>query len=207
MTVEELMAQQPVIPVLTVDNADHASDLAEVLVTAGLRAIEVTLRTLAALDSMRRMSKVKDAIVGAGTVLNVDDLDAAVGAGAQFIVTPGLSESTIQAAKKTGIPILPGVATASEIMWGLGLGLSRFKFFPAEQAGGRPMLDALRGPFGKVKFCPTGGITLDLARDYLTRPNVACVGGGWVAPPKLIAERQWDEIGKLAREAAALKRG
>lgn len=207
MTVEELMAQQPVIPVLTVDNADHASDLAEVLVAAGLRAIEVTLRTLSALDSIRRMSKVKDAIVGAGTVLNADDLDAAVGAGATFIVTPGLSEPTIQAAKKAAVPILPGVATASEIMWGLGLGLSRFKFFPAEQAGGRPMLDALRGPFGKVKFCPTGGITLELARDYLTRPNVSCVGGGWVAPPKLIAERKWDEIGKLAREAAALKRG
>lgn len=207
MTVDELMAKQPVIPVLTVEKADAAMDLAEVLVGAGLPVLEVTLRTPAAVDCIRRMAEVKGSIVGAGTVLNVKDLDAAIGAGAQFIVTPGLSEAAVGAAKKAAVPILPGVATATEIMMGLDLGLERFKFFPAEQAGGRAMLDALRGPFGKVRFCPTGGITLELARDYLTRPNVACVGGGWVAPAKLIEGRKWDEIGKLAREAAALKRG
>jgi len=206
MTVDELMAKQPVIPVLTVEKADAAADLAEVLVGAGLRVLEVTLRTPAAVDCIKRMSAVKGSIVGAGTVLTVRDLDAAIGAGAQFIVTPGLSEQTIAAAKRAATPILPGVATATEIMAGLDLGLDRFKFFPAEQAGGRAMLDALRGPFGQVRFCPTGGITLELARDYLTRPNVACVGGGWVAPAKLIEARKWDEIGKLAREAAALKR-
>jgi 2-dehydro-3-deoxyphosphogluconate aldolase/(4S)-4-hydroxy-2-oxoglutarate aldolase len=206
MTVDELMAKQPVIPVLTVDKAESAANLAEVLVGAGLPVLEVTLRTAAAIDCIRLMAKVKGSIVGAGTVLNVKDLDAAVGAGAQFIVTPGLSEATVAAAKRAAAPVLPGVATASEIMMGLDLGLDRFKFFPAEQAGGRAMLDALRGPFGKVRFCPTGGITLELARDYLTRPNVACVGGGWVAPAKLVEGRKWDEIGKLAREAAALKR-
>jgi 2-dehydro-3-deoxyphosphogluconate aldolase/(4S)-4-hydroxy-2-oxoglutarate aldolase len=206
MTVDELMAKQPVIPVLTVENAESASDLAEVLVGAGLSVIEVTLRTPTAIDSIKAMNKVRNAIIGAGTVLNVKDVDDAIGAGAQFIVTPGLSEATVAAAKRAATPILPGVATASEIMKGLDLGLDRFKFFPAEQAGGRAMLDALRGPFGKVRFCPTGGITLELARDYLTRPNVACVGGGWVAPAKLIESRKWDEIGKLARGTAALKR-
>ena len=133
-------------------------------------------------------------------------LDRAREAGAAFIVTPGLSESTVAAAGESGIPILPGVATATELMAGLDLGLTRFKFFPAEQAGGRAMLDALKGPFGHVRFCPTGGITLDLARDYLTRSNVACVGGGWLTPKKLIDARDWGAITALAREAAGLKR-
>ena len=127
-------------------------------------------------------------------------------AGATFIVTPGLSAATVTASREAGIPILPGVATATELMAGLDLGVTRFKFFPAEQAGGRAMLDALRGPFGAVRFCPTGGISLDLARDYLKRPNVACVGGGWVCPTKLIDAKKWDEIGALAREAASLQR-
>jgi 2-dehydro-3-deoxyphosphogluconate aldolase / (4S)-4-hydroxy-2-oxoglutarate aldolase len=126
--------------------------------------------------------------------------------GAAFIVTPGLSESATTASIRADIPILPGIATATELMAGLDLGLTRFKFFPAEQAGGRAMIDAFKGPFGQVKFCPTGGITLDLARDYLTRSNVACVGGGWVCPTKLIDAKKWDEIGALAREAACLKR-
>jgi 2-dehydro-3-deoxyphosphogluconate aldolase/(4S)-4-hydroxy-2-oxoglutarate aldolase len=207
MTVEELMARQPVIPVLTVESAESATDLAEVLVGSGLPVLEVTLRTDAAIDCIRRMATVKGSIVGAGTVLNAGVVNRAVGAGAQFIVTPGLSEAAVEAARKAAVPILPGVATATEIMAGLDLGLDRFKFFPAEQAGGLAMLDALMGPFGRVKFCPTGGITLELARDYLARPNVACVGGGWVAPKNLIEARKWDEIGKLARAAAALKRG
>lgn len=207
MTVDELMAVQPVIPVITIDRVDDAIPLAEALAGAGLRVLEVTLRTKAALESIRQMATVKSAIVGAGTVLNAKDVEYAISAGAQFIVTPGLSESAVAASARAGVPILPGVATATEVMAGLDLGLTRFKFFPAEQAGGRPMLDAFRGPFGQVRFCPTGGISLDLARDYLTRPNVACVGGGWVCPTKLIDAKKWDEIGALAKEAAALKRG
>jgi 2-dehydro-3-deoxyphosphogluconate aldolase/(4S)-4-hydroxy-2-oxoglutarate aldolase len=153
------------------------------------------------------MAKVEGAIVGAGTIVSAGDVARARIAGATFIVTPGLSAATVAASRDAGIPILPGIATATELMAGLDLGVTRFKFFPAEQAGGRPMLDAFRGPFGTVKFCPTGGISLDLARDYLKRPNVACVGGGWVCPTKLIDAGKWDEIGALAREAAALPRG
>jgi 2-dehydro-3-deoxyphosphogluconate aldolase/(4S)-4-hydroxy-2-oxoglutarate aldolase len=207
MTVEDLMAVQPVIPVITIERVDDAIPLATALSGAGLRVLEVTLRTPAALDCIREMAKVDGAIVGAGTVLTSNDVMLAHEAGATFIVTPGLSASAVAAAQRTGIPILPGIATATELMQGLDLGLTRFKFFPAEQAGGRAMIDAFRGPFGGVKFCPTGGITLDLARDYLKRPNVACVGGGWVCPTKLLDAKKWDEIGALAREAAALPRG
>lgn len=207
MTVDDLMAVQPVIPVITIDRVEDARPLATALAGAGLRVLEVTLRTPAALDSIREMSSVPGAIVGAGTVLNAESLDLAREAGATFIVTPGLSASTVYAATKSGIPILPGIATATELMAGLDLGLTRFKFFPAEQAGGRAMLDAFRGPFGAVKFCPTGGISLELARDYLKRPNVGCVGGGWVCPTKLIDAKRWDEIGALAREAAQLPKG
>lgn len=207
MTVDDLMAVQPVIPVITIERVADAIPLASALAGAGLRVLEVTLRTPAALDCIREMSSVPGAIVGAGTVLNARDVDAAVAHGATFIVTPGLSEATVTASARAGIPILPGIATATELMAGLDLGLTRFKFFPAEQAGGRAMLDAFRGPFGAVKFCPTGGISLDLARDYLKRPNVGCVGGGWVCPTKLIDAKKWDEIGALAKEAAALPRG
>lgn len=206
MTVDDLMAVQPVIPVITIERVDDAIPLATALAGAGLRVLEVTLRTAAALDCIREMATVPGAIVGAGTVLSAHDVGLARAAGATFIVTPGLSSVTVGASRDAGIAILPGIATATELMAGLDLGVTRFKFFPAEQAGGRAMLDAFRGPFGHVKFCPTGGITLDLARDYLKRPNVGCVGGGWVCPPKLIDARKWDEIAALAREAAGLPR-
>jgi 2-dehydro-3-deoxyphosphogluconate aldolase/(4S)-4-hydroxy-2-oxoglutarate aldolase len=207
MTVDELMAVQPVIPVITIERVEDAAPLARALADNGLRVLEVTLRTKAALACMREMANVAGAIVGAGTVLNANDVKAAHAAGATFIVTPGLSTATVAAAREADIPILPGIATATELMQGLDLGLTRFKFFPAEQAGGRAMLDAFRGPFGAVKFCPTGGISLELARDYLKRPNVGCVGGGWVCPTKLIDAKKWDEIGALAAEAAELPRG
>lgn len=207
MTVDQLMAVQPVIPVITLERVEDAAPLAQALVGAGLRVLEVTLRTEQALACLKAMTKVPGAIVGAGTVLTSNDVMLAREAGAQFIVTPGLSASTIAASREASLPILPGIATATELMAGLDLGLDRFKFFPAEQAGGRAMIDAFKGPFGKVKFCPTGGVTLDLARDYLSRSNVGCVGGGWVAPAKLIDAKKWDEIGRLAKEAAALKRG
>ena len=206
MTVDDLMAVQPVIPVITIERVEDAIPLATALAGNGLRVLEVTLRTAAALDCIREMAKVTNAIVGAGTILSASDVTRAHKAGATFIVTPGLSAATVAASRDAGIPILPGIATATELMAGLDLGLTRFKFFPAEQAGGRAMLDAFRGPFGAVKFCPTGGISLDLARDYLKRPNVACVGGGWVCPPKLIDAKKWDEIGALASEAATLPR-
>lgn len=206
ITIDAIMAVQPVIPVITVERVEDAIPLATALVTNGLRVLEVTLRTQAALACIREMAKVPNAIVGAGTVLTSNDVMLAREADATFIVTPGLSAAAVAASHEAGIPILPGVATATELMAGLDLGLTRFKFFPAEQAGGRAMLDALRGPFGAVKFCPTGGITLDLAGDYLKRPNVACVGGGWVCPPKLIDAKKWDEIGALAKEAALLPR-
>jgi 2-dehydro-3-deoxyphosphogluconate aldolase / (4S)-4-hydroxy-2-oxoglutarate aldolase len=207
MTVDELMAEQPVIPVITVERVEDAAPLAHALVSSGLRVLEVTLRTEHALACMKVMSKTAGAIVGAGTVLTSNDVMLAREAGAQFIVTPGLSASAVAASREANLPILPGIATATELMAGLDLGLDRFKFFPAEQAGGRAMIDAFKGPFGKVKFCPTGGITLDLARDYLTRSNVSCVGGGWVAPAKLIDAKKWEEIARLAMEAASLKRG
>lgn len=207
MTVDELMAVQPVIPVITVERVEDAIPLASALAGNGLRVLEVTLRTRAALACIREMTKVSGAIVGAGTVLTSNDVMLAREAGATFIVTPGLSAATVAAARESDIPILAGIATATELMQGLDLGLNRFKFFPAEQAGGRAMLDAFRGPFGAVKFCPTGGISLELARDYLKRPNVGCVGGGWVCPTKLIDAKKWDEIGALAKEAAALPRG
>lgn len=207
MTVDDLIAIQSVIPVITIERVNDAIPLATALVGAGLRVLEVTLRTPVALDCIREMATVPGAIVGAGTILSAGDVARARIAGATFIVTPGLSGTTVAASRDAGIPILPGIATATELMAGLDLGLTRFKFFPAEQAGGRSMLDAFRGPFGAVKFCPTGGISLELARDYLKHPNVACVGGGWVCPPKLIDAKEWDAIAELAREAAALPRG
>ena len=207
MTLDDLMAIQPVIPVVSVERAEDAEPIATALVKAGLRVIELVMRTPSAPEAIRRMSGVKDAIVGAGTVLSAKDLTTAVASGARFIVTPGLSATTVAAARAAGVPILAGVATATDIMAGLELGLNRFKFFPAEQAGGLAMLNAFAGPFGAVKFCPTGGITLDLARDYLARPNVSAVGGGWLTPKKLVDVRAWDQIGELARLASLLERG
>jgi len=206
MSVDDLMAVQPVIPVLTVERLEDAEPLAAALVAGGLPVLELTLRTAAAAGAIRAMCRVKGAIVGAGTVLNGADVEKAVGAGAQFIVTPGLAEATVSAARKAHVPILPGVATASEIMAGLELDLDRFKFFPAEQAGGVAMLNAFAGPFGKVRFCPTGGITLASAPNYLALPNVSVVGGGWLAPKKLIDAKDWDAISALAKAASALKR-
>ncbi len=207
LSVDAVMALSPVIPVITIERVEDAAPLAGALVAGGLRALEVTLRTPAALDAIRAMADAEGAVVGAGTCLSANDVMLAVEAGARFIVTPGLSAATVAAAREANVPILPGVATASELMEGLDLGLDRFKFFPAEQAGGMAMLKALAGPFGKVRFCPTGGITLELARQYLKLSNVGCVGGGWVCPKKMIDEADWPTITQFARESAALTRG
>lgn len=178
--IETIMRTSPVIPVLVIEDAAHAVPIAQALVAGGLRVLEVTLRTAAALDVIREMKSVPGAIVGAGTVLNEADLRASLDAGAEFIVSPGLTEPLGAAAVASGTAFLPGIANAGDIMRGLDLGLSHFKFFPASTSGGIPALKALCGPFGGVKFCPTGGISLDTAPDWLAVDSVLCVGGSWV---------------------------
>ena len=180
--IETIMRTAPVIPVLVIDDAAHARPIAEALVAGGLRVLEVTLRTPAALEAIREMKQVPGAIVGAGTVLNPADLDKSLSAGAEFIVSPGLTPALGQAAVASGVPFLPGTANASDIMLGLDLGLTHFKFFPAQASGGIPALKAISGPFGGVKFCPTGGVTLDTAPEWLALEPVLCVGGTWIVP-------------------------
>jgi 2-dehydro-3-deoxyphosphogluconate aldolase/(4S)-4-hydroxy-2-oxoglutarate aldolase len=198
MNIAAIMAMAPVIPVLVLDGTHDPTELAATLVAAGLPVIEVTLRTADALDGIRAMAEVPGAVVGAGTVLSEIQLDDAVVAGAKFIVSPGLTEWLARAAE--GIPFLPGVATAGDIMRGLDLGLDRFKFFPAEAAGGIPGLKALSAPFAGVRFCPTGGITAGTAPDWLALDSVACVGGSWIVPKGASLK----DIARLAGEAAAL---
>ena len=202
MTIDQIMRMAPVIPVLVLDVSIDPVELAETLVEAGLPVLEVTLRTPQALDAIRAMSSVQGAIVGAGTVLNEAQLARALDAGAEFIVSPGLTHPLVLAARDTGVPFLPGVATASDIMRGLDFGLDRFKFFPAESSGGIAALKALSGPFPNVRFCPTGGIRRETARDWLALYPVICVGGSWLLRP---GSNDSAEVGALAREAAALR--
>ncbi|HSG54277.1 MAG TPA: bifunctional 4-hydroxy-2-oxoglutarate aldolase/2-dehydro-3-deoxy-phosphogluconate aldolase, partial [Paracoccaceae bacterium] len=180
--IEKIMRTAPVIPVLVVEDPGEAREIAEALVEGGLKVLEVTLRTEHALDVIRRMNLVRGAIVGAGTVTNKDQLEASLAAGAEFIVSPGLTEPLTRAAQKAGVPFLPGVATAGDIMRGMDLGLEHFKFFPATAAGGLPALKALAAPFFGAKFCPTGGITAANASEWLAHKQVLCVGGSWVVP-------------------------
>ena len=182
MNVAQVMQTSPVIPVLVIEDAAYARPIAEALVAGGLRVLEVTLRTAAALEVIAEMVKVEGAIVGAGTVLNEADLRASIDAGAQFIVSPGLTEPLGKAAIASGIPFLPGTANAGDIMRGLDMGLTHFKFFPAEAAGGIKALKSLAGPFGQARFCPTGGITLASAPEWLALEAVLCVGGSWIVP-------------------------
>jgi 2-dehydro-3-deoxyphosphogluconate aldolase/(4S)-4-hydroxy-2-oxoglutarate aldolase len=202
MTIDTIMRTAPVIPVIVIEDEAHAVPLAEALVAGGLRVLEVTLRTPAALPAIRAMKQVPGAIVGAGTVTNPRELDAALEAGSEFIVSPGLTEPLGKAAIASGVPFLPGIANAGDIMRGLDLGLDRFKFFPAMAAGGLPALKALAAPFGQCRFCPTGGISLENAPEWLAFDPVLCVGGSWVspkgAPDKAVIEA-------LAREAFALR--
>lgn len=180
--IDRVLAAAPVIPVLVIDRVDDAVAIAEALVEGGLPAIEVTLRTPAALDAIRAIRSVPGAIVGAGTVLDPGQLDAALEAGAEFLVSPGLTDRLGKAAMAAGAAFLPGISNASEVMRALDLGFSRLKFFPAEAAGGLPALRALSAVFGGISFCPTGGITPQNAQDWLDLPAVACVGGSWLAP-------------------------
>ena len=202
MNIDAIMRTAPVIPVIVIEDEAHAVPLAEALVAGGLRVLEVTLRTPAALGAIRAMKEVEGAIVGAGTVTNPRDLDAALEAGSEFIVSPGLTEPLGKAAIAAGVPFLPGIANAGDIMRGLDLGLDRFKFFPAMAAGGLPALKALAAPFGNVRFCPTGGISLANAPEWLAFDPVLCVGGSWVSPK---GARDKAVIEKLAKEAFALR--
>lgn len=203
-TIDIIMRACPVIPVLVIDDVEAALPIAQALVAGGLKVLEVTLRTPAALDVIKGMKQVPGAIVGAGTVLNEADLRASLDAGAEFIVSPGLTEPLAKAAIASGVPFLPGVANAGDIMRGLDLGLNRFKFFPAESSGGLPALKALAAPFGQCRFCPTGGITFASAPDWLALPAVSCVGGSWVVPA---GNPDADLIRVRASEAAALDGG
>lgn len=195
----------PVVPVVIIDDAKHAVPMARALVAGGIRAIEVTLRTAAALDAVRAIAnEVEDAVVGVGTVLNADQLHAAAAAGARFAVSPGNAPRLLDAADDSDLPLLPGAATASEAMTLLERGYRLQKFFPAAYAGGTKLLGAWSSPLAAIRFCPTGGITLQNAIDYLALPNVICVGGSWLTPKDALANGDWAYIERLAREAAAL---
>ncbi|GAA4119525.1 2-dehydro-3-deoxy-phosphogluconate aldolase [Aminobacter aganoensis] len=202
-----LLDGQPVIPVLKIERAADAVPLARALARGGLRAIEITLRTDEALECIRRVAaEVEDCIVGAGTILNARHFDEAVAAGSKFIVSPGLTRELAAHAAKSDVPLLPGTITPGEIMGALEAGLDFLKFFPAEQAGGAPFLKALASPIADVKFCPTGGISAKNARDYLSLPNVVCVGGSWVAPDEMVKAGDWAGIEALAAEANKLRK-
>ena len=203
MTVEEVMTLAPVIPVLVIHDVSHARPIAEALVAGGLPALEVTLRTEAALDVIREMAKVEGAVVGAGTVLNPEDVRASLDAGARFLVSPGLTEPLANAAIGSGLPFLPGTANAGDIMRGLDMGLTHFKFFPAMANGGPAALRALAAPLFKARFCPTGGITEANAPDWFAIDAVLCVGGSWVVPA---GKPDVKEIEKRARAAMGLRR-
>jgi 2-dehydro-3-deoxyphosphogluconate aldolase/(4S)-4-hydroxy-2-oxoglutarate aldolase len=202
MTLRDYLALSPVVPVLTIADADDAVPLARALVAGGLRVLEVTLRTPAALEAIRRIAaEVPEAVVAAGTVLTPDGLKRAADAGARFAFSPGLADFMLEPGP---IPVLPGVATPSEVMKALAAGLDTMKFFPAVPAGGVNALKALYGPFPEVCFCPTGGIDQGNAGEFLDLPNVLCVGGSWPAPAKAIEGRHWEGIQGLAAKAAAL---
>jgi 2-dehydro-3-deoxyphosphogluconate aldolase/(4S)-4-hydroxy-2-oxoglutarate aldolase len=207
MKIREVLALAPVIPVLTVAKLEHAAPLAKALCAGGLKVLEITLRTpvaLAVIEAMRMA--VPEAVVGAGTLLRPQDFKRAEQAGAQFAVTPGLTPQLAEAAKSVTVPLLPGIISPSEILLALHFGFDTLKFFPAQQAGGIPMLQAFAGPFANVAFCPTGGISRDTAPAFLKLRNVLCVGGSWVAPNSLVEKGDFAGIEALARDAAALPR-
>jgi 2-dehydro-3-deoxyphosphogluconate aldolase / (4S)-4-hydroxy-2-oxoglutarate aldolase len=202
-----IATRAPVIPVLTIERAVDAVPLARALVKGGLPVLEVTLRTPAALDALRAIAAdVPDAILGAGTVLNAEQLDAARRSGARFVVSPGCTPALAQAARASGLPFLPGMQTVSEAMALSDLGFRLMKFFPAGQAGGVEWLKAVAAPLAGLRFCPTGGIGADTAPSYLALPNVVCVGGSWVAPRDAVAAGDWQRVERLAAVAAGLKR-
>lgn len=207
MTIRSILGLAPVIPVLTIEKVEHAVPLAKALTAGGLRVLEVTLRTPACLPAIEAIRKaVPDAVVGVGTITRPQDFIASANAGAQFGVSPGLTAELAAAARTAAFPLLPGIMTPTELIAGLSWGFTTFKLFPAQQAGGVNMLKALSGPFPDVVFCPTGGITRATAPEFLGLPNVACIGGSWVAPADKVRAGEWDAIEELARDAASLAR-
>ena len=206
MPIREILAASPVMPVIVLDRVDDAVLLAEALVSGGIRVLEITMRTAAALDCVRAIrAAVPNAIVGVGTITNIADMNAAREAGAMFGVSPGTTPVLLSHAATSGFPFLPGAMTPSDVMRALDAGFTAMKLFPAQQAGGIAMLKALGGPFPQVMFCPTGGIDADSAPGFLALPNVACVGGSWLSPASLIASKSWSEIRKRAEAASRLK--
>jgi 2-dehydro-3-deoxyphosphogluconate aldolase/(4S)-4-hydroxy-2-oxoglutarate aldolase len=205
MNLLEIMRSAVVIPVIAIDDPEHAVPLARALVAGGIRVLEVTLRTAHGIDAIRAMAQVEGAIVGVGTLTQPEEFAAARDAGAVFGVSPGLTPSLIDAAKKSGLPLLPGVMTPSEVMAAREAGFRQLKLFPAVPAGGVGMLSAIGGPLPDVTFCPTGGISIDTAPQFLALKNVACVGGSWLTPKDAIKTGDWDLITDLARSAAALR--
>lgn len=207
MTPQDVLSLSPVMPVVVIDDASKAVPMARAMLAGGLRTIEITLRTAAALDAIRAIaSEVKDAVVGAGTVLNTRDLQAAIDAGAAYALSPGGTRELMLEAKSAPIPFIPGIATSSEVMVGLDLGYRCFKFFPAENMGGVGTLKSLSSPLLQAKFCPTGGIGVDAIEKYLALPNVVCVGGSWLTPADKMKAGDWAAIEALARKAAGFKR-
>lgn len=198
----DVLTAGPVMPVMVIKNLDDAVPLAKALVEGGIRVLEITLRTPVALEAIKRISQeVEGAIVGAGTIANPAQLQAAADAGAVFAISPGITPSLLSAAVNGNIALIPGIATLSELMLGMEFGLDHFKFFPAEAAGGIPMLKSIAGPFPQATFCPTGGISPDNYLAYLKLPNVACVGGSWLAPQDALNAKDWSQVTELARQA------
>ena len=207
LTARQVMQDAPVIPVIVLHDVAHAVPLARALLAGGIRMLEVTLRTPQALACMEAIAReVPEAVVGAGTVRSAADAQAAAMAGARFAVSPGYTQAVGRACRDLGLPLLPGVATGSEIMMAQEDGITELKFFPAMQAGGVAMLKAWSGPFGDVSFCPTGGVTLHNASELLALPNVLCVGGSWLVPGDAIAQGDWARITQLARDVGQLKK-
>ena len=205
MTPREILTAGKVVPVIAIDDLSTAVDLAHALVEGGIPTLEITLRTAAGLEAIRQIKKeVPNAIVGAGTVTNGEQLKAVTDAGAVFAISPGFNINFAKAAEKSSIAVIPGIATPGERMLALEHGIDTMKLFPAEVVGGKAMLKALYGPFADVRFCPTGGISLETAPEYLALPNVLCVGGSWLTPKEAVQNKDWAAITKLAKEASAL---
>lgn len=202
ISAEEVFAQGPVVPVLIVNKLEYAVPMAEALIAGGIRVLEVTLRTPVALDVIKKIaSEVPDAFIGAGTVCNKTQLQQVEEAGARFALSPGMTPELLQAGNQSSIPLLPGIATTSELMQGIDQGYTHYKFFPAEAAGGVKAIKSISGPFPDVVFCPTGGISLKNYRDYLVLPNVQCVGGSWLVADDVMAKGDWSKITSLAKQA------
>ena len=198
----EILAMGPVVPVMVIKKLEDAVPLAKALVKGGVRVLEITLRTPVAIDAIRAISReVPEAVVGAGTVITPEDLQAVEEAGAFFAISPGLTPELLEAANSGNIALIPGISTISELMIGMSRGFDNFKFFPAEAAGGVATLKSIAGPFPQITFCPTGGISAKNYKQYLALSNVACIGGSWLAPSDAVEQKDWDRVTQLAREA------